>query len=126
MNVLIANDIINMEPGRELDELVAEKVMGWKVDKRPGLHDFCCSVFKPNDLTEMWIMNAVYFSPSSNITDAWEVIEKLKHKLEIFSYFHNEDGFDDGWLVKINGRHVGGMKSAQEAICKAALLAALN
>jgi len=43
-----------MEAGRELDALVAEKVMGWEYEARS------------------------LFRPSQDIAAAWEVVEKLK------------------------------------------------
>jgi hypothetical protein len=57
-----------MKAGRELDRLVAEKVMGWKVEYGELGHEH----FTEN--------GEIKFLPfySTNISDAWQVVEKLK------------------------------------------------
>lgn len=50
------------EAGKELDALIAEKVMGWQMDLD----------YKGNDY---W----VDFKPSTNTADAWIVFEKFKY-----------------------------------------------
>lgn len=54
-----------LKPGRELDAVIAEKVMGWK--KRGA---YWVSDIGPEQ-DSMW-------SPSTRIEAAWEVVEKLK------------------------------------------------
>lgn len=72
----------DLPAGRELDALVAEKVMGWHQEPRL-LH------YGPNDSGEIWceprrrggmgepVHDVRRFSPSSNIGDAWEVVEEF-------------------------------------------------
>ena len=75
-----------MEAGRELDALVAEKVMGWS-SQADGLYWDAGNhrtrlvlgsiIAKKRD--EMGLENAhgFVFAPSTNIADAWEVVERL-------------------------------------------------
>ncbi len=54
-----------MKPGRELDALVAEKVMGWKMDASAVWHGPGPSCL-------------VLPHYSTDIADAWEIVEKLQ------------------------------------------------
>lgn len=65
-----------MQAGRELDELIATKVMGWRKE----------IVYPPTELMPpyyIWVNpmdsdNCLpKFNPSTNIADAWEVVEKM-------------------------------------------------
>ncbi len=60
-----------MEAGRELDALVAEKVMGWEDRRMVGLAS--PGWLKPGSSQ---LHNLPRYS--ANIRDAWEVVEKLK------------------------------------------------
>jgi hypothetical protein len=100
--MLKREDILSMVPGRELDALVAEKVIGRRSSWTP------------------------YF-PSIDIADGWEVIEKMKKRnWRIALNFE-----DDKWTAlfywdpnKQACEAVAG--TAPEAICKAALLAVME
>ena len=63
----------DMPAGPEMDALIAELVMGWKwaVDEceHPTLNDGRC--LKPDGIV-------VYFRPSRQIADAWQVVEYLR------------------------------------------------
>jgi len=100
-----------MKPGRELDALVAEKVMGWAPEYPGGWlhpprnhpnrkkyldHDGC-SVLQPY---------------STDIAAAWEVVEKIEYNLELIE--------DEEWIASFFGVRAFG-KSAPHAICLAAL-----
>lgn len=113
--------ILNLEVV-ELDMLIATKVMGWKIDESESVRCEVAVVEWIEGSEEVWR----WFSPTKDIKDAWEVVEKIKLKLQIFTYFHNAEGFEDGWCVKIDGKHVEGIENAPEAICKAALLAVMD
>jgi hypothetical protein len=54
-----------MKPGHEIDALVAEKVMGF----RPGN--------SPNTWSNSDRIN-IPFNPSTDIRDAWEVVDRMK------------------------------------------------
>lgn len=61
-----------MNPGKELDELVATKVMGWTL----GYDEYV------SEKTESWfdnkfLMRVELFKPSTDISDAWKVLNHL-------------------------------------------------
>jgi len=76
--------IDKLQPGPELDALVAEKVMGWKV----------VEIHEPSGRKVMrWLSDhgeglGMYgvddWTPSSDITLAWEVVEKIHNHGESF------------------------------------------
>jgi hypothetical protein len=113
------DEILAMEPGRELDALVAEKVMGYKLHY-PENYDQC-TVDKGHIID--------CFEPSTDISAAWEVVEKyfyvevrkVNTKLEL--------GNGGIWcwracVSKGDGySSIATSETAPEAICKAALLA---
>ena len=104
-----------MTPGRELDALVAEKVMGWK---RAGM--------KWEDqngkdtgwfLTEHGSQECDPFSPSTDISPALQVVEKVGNvKMEFL-----DDG--RGYWCEFRGRGEVHAPTAPHAICLAALKA---
>jgi hypothetical protein len=51
---------------REIDRLVAEKVMGWKADFRDDVYE---------NSPRRWLVSG--WRPSTDIAAAWEVVEKL-------------------------------------------------
>lgn len=68
-----------MKPGRELDALVAEKVMGWRAHS-PGYP----SLVDINGVPTGWLASGQGsqgddpdFRPSTDIAAAWEVVEKI-------------------------------------------------
>ena len=75
-----------MKAGRELDALIAEKVMGWS-SQADGLYwdtgnhrtRLVLGSIIAKKRKEMGLENAqdFVFAPSTNIADAWEVVEKL-------------------------------------------------
>lgn len=110
-----------MEPGLELDALISEHVMGWIRDggiwTQPNGHQ---RTLEPTSYGQ--------FSPSKDMNDAWEVVEKFKdageYKIEISAYPR-----DSLWTIKAYHRD-GASKSCTtsaatlpHAICLAALKA---
>ncbi len=96
-----------MEPGRELDKLIAEKVMGWKRTKlsyqlhinfdtltvHPGVKDHF--LLEPPEFFETPEdgSDRKHTEPptySTNLVAAWEVVSKLA---PIVGDFHEADGF---------------------------------
>ena len=76
-----------MEAGRELDALVAEKVMGWRLVPDPHYHGLGGAMFAVMESGErcfMWhLREHVYsgerqWSPSADIVAAWRVVEYLR------------------------------------------------
>jgi hypothetical protein len=99
-----------MKAGREMDELVATKVMGWHKGESWGGTDWFT---KDNEYAE----SVFKWNPSEIIADAWQVVEKLRSEfdyisLEIFPSVH---------YCIIDELEVRA-ETAPEAICKAALL----
>ena len=119
-------NIDTMPAGREMDALVAEKVMGMKVSKKGGLR------WRVNRRTEL------LSKYSTSISAAWEVVEKLKDAMSTIGMagtfnmeFDLESGqwevgytdldydkgwcWEDGWPVMAD--------TAPLAICRASLKA---
>lgn len=103
-NDLTRDEILSMQ-GRELDALVAEKVMGW--------------TYK----TEFDKL----FKPSESISAAWEVVERLKFMKNHIDVFTSKNG---KWGVEVSKEDAVYVRefaiTAPEAICKAALLAVMG
>ncbi len=79
------NKAHDMSTGPELDALLAEKVMGWRRfdnwSQAAGMQqpfflvgEFGVMVYHHPDLGKSW-------SPSRNMADAWEVVEKIEKTL---------------------------------------------
>ena len=93
-----------MKAGREIDALIAEKVMGWPKNSVVWYIDD-----KPFRISD--------FSPSTQIADAWLVVEKIKREnLQIVWDI-------DGWFVSSIYADTGFAPTAPLAICLAALKA---
>ena len=115
-------DIREMKPGRELDELIMTKVMKWtKEDDHKPL--------------PMWRDNngfnvdhiARFFTPSVDISDAWQIVEKMR-KLSYFIRLEDQEEsirarFYNPDFLPVEKPSWAEAETAPEAICKAALLA---
>jgi len=116
--------ILGMPAGREMDALVAKKVMGWKIKHYGGDVFYWKLKGKDIGLVDMW-------EPSTNIADAWKVVEKFADMPHIFpeirksgvwvcSIWKNDAGKKDfGWISESHAT------TASLAICRAALLAVM-
>lgn len=68
-----------MNPGRELDYLVAEKVMGWRLlNKNSGMNNDLALVVTPGWYGPGQSLVMEKFEPSTDIQAAWQVVEKLR------------------------------------------------
>ena len=80
-----------MNAGRELDALVAEKVMGWEnagINSHHGTDVWKCG----NHLVGGFSTWHEYsFSPSASISDAWKVVDKM-HQLGFFWWMASHEG----------------------------------
>lgn len=121
-------EILSMQPGRELDALIAEKVMGWHtfspVDPKCD-HSVSANgkrrnfAFDPKD--DKYKPFPLF---STEISATIEVAEKLSQK---YHYNISKDiRFGDYWVTFENEDNVYSSPgdAIPEAICKAALLAA--
>ena len=108
-----------MKPGRDLDALVAEKVMGMKVWKHDGS---CGCRMADNDYLPNF---------SNDIAAAWEVVEKMRNPktaVSLATIWDHADGGKFKWVAKIeffgSDRFEFALAdSAPHAICLAALKA---
>jgi hypothetical protein len=138
----------DLQPGPELDRLVAEKVMGWTLyhyDKDVAANCYYCLfdadgdavVFSPRPgvyVTEFKTAEEAYarFAPSTNIAHAWEAAEKLKELGVLLLVFPHREAWAVGILERepchpdhflddsLNGIVYG---KVPHAICLAALKA---
>ena len=104
--------IRNMEPGPELDILVAEKVLGLIKD------DVDRNLFK-----------AAPRRYSTDISAAWELVEKMLERggCEIGCYADKSGGkWFEVNVITMNGEVTVTAHTVSEAICKAALLAVMD
>lgn len=115
-----------MNPGIELDSLIAKKVMGWEVHPRNTAHYATKPIGKPGDdygprFIDEW-------KPSKNIAHAWEVVEKLAkddHD-KVMIVIRYDDGARAAYLHyrdPIIPDDAARADTAAMAICLAALLA---
>ncbi|MGC4378284.1 hypothetical protein WD019_15350 [Fictibacillus sp. Mic-4] len=106
-----------MKAGKELDALIAEKVMGWKVAYYPTI-----DIFEAYDEERNPIILGKHFSPSTNISDAWLVVEWLESNIGGISLESHCDERRYSFRV-FNGTHwiVARAETAPLAICLAAL-----
>lgn len=109
-----------MKPGKELDAIIAERVMGLEVlggkivNRWPHVPGVYTPIETPNY--------------STDIAAAWSVVEKLRDKFQVGLTFYdghhecelNEIGPDDIYHPEIYGRSA---ESAPHAICLAAIAA---
>ena len=113
-----------MKAGRELDALIAEKVMGWKRGSFFGIDD--------DDRWWLYLGNGKWqqqgfggkgFCPSTRIADAWLVVEKLGKNFDVSRcrvYQEIEAWF---WEASFHNGPDAEADTAPLAICLAALKA---
>lgn len=107
-----------MEPGLELDCLIAEKMMGWTRNNGKWTPPF--------DAVGLWTVeceaeNIPRFS--TDIAAAWRVVDKIKTKYAIGIHVGIYPADDEACLVHIGPNIKEPASSAPHAICLAALKA---
>lgn len=124
-----------MEAGRELDALVAEKVMGWTYQESSFL-----GVSKFWRIGPKGVIEIEEWRPSTKIASAWAVVEKLKEFIsekdlapDLFHVNFRIEYNGDNWWAGFTEREPEGVasfgpitgigESAPHAICLAALKA---
>lgn len=106
------------EPGRDLDALVAEKVMGWFKDRYSEYW------FPPGtNITNGAVVDLPHYSTS--IEAAWEVVEKLKEGVLYFELVRTPDGWISQFYseAKYDPAPIEDAPTAPHAIAVAALKA---
>jgi len=116
--------ILSMKPGRELDALVAEKVMEWKTN---WLKTDWWEEINPNTHRHKGLVKD--FKPSADIAAAWEVAEQLQKQgyvvcIELLPYEETSVGVYEA--DPANQIAYAKSNKPAEAICKAALLAVMG
>jgi len=106
-----------MKAGRELDDIMATDVMGWELIPCTGNGPAVYHDYKNNKdtLVENW-------HPSTDISDAWEVVEKLSptHHFQLKNHSHHCNWEVIFWLF--NQEHLKATgDTASHAICLGAL-----
>ncbi len=110
---MTVEDIKEMPGGREMDALIAEKVLGRPF--RKPTHGHCCTC---QNCGEDHDACGGYCYYSNDITSAWQVVEKMPG----LALHHIPDA--DRWNAYFHGGMSGG-NTAPLAICRAALIVAL-
>jgi hypothetical protein len=109
--------MINLKPGRELDQFVAEKVMGWKI----------LSHWEPNvpkhllDENQCEVIPPLFKFYSTDINAAWQIVDYLKDwhfSLKRMSFYEKWH-----WEAYFKARPTVIGETAPHAICLAALMA---
>ncbi|KXY51044.1 hypothetical protein AT268_31560 [Bacillus cereus] len=116
---------------RELHILIAEQVMGWKVETAPdGSEFFDTGIFcEGRDIDDVGILekdNLNVFKPTKKLQDAWLVIEKMRKDYHFnFSLTTPEEGsLKTKCYFKLGDIEVSAVcETVQMAICESALLA---
>lgn len=85
---------------KELDKWIAENVMGWKREKRYGTPPYGIFYWVDESLSYKWIRPVdgwESWHPTTSISDAFMVVEKMRGKC----YFFECIGYSDGWRVRV-------------------------
>ncbi|SDJ62085.1 BC1872 family protein [Paenibacillus naphthalenovorans] len=117
---LSREEILAMPSGRELDALVAEKVMGWNVK---FMGDILWGWMYSETERNRWY-NVPKFS--ADISAAWKAVEKMKRNDWVFVINSISEEWTALFYLDRIHEHEVTCNSAPEAICKAALLAIMN
>ena len=112
-----------MPAGQEMDMLIAEKVMNWKQLSNRLWHD--------DDGNERWIdadksfIHQPCWSPSTNIADAWEIMEGVS-SFRLVYYRGKWECTIIAWGAEGATGHFAEADTGMLAICRAALKAVEN
>jgi hypothetical protein len=137
MSKLTRNKILKMEAGREMDALVAEKVFGGPEAHKDWYWWDGANMVWSNDTAygaKPILIPALFAGPhfSTDISAAWEAVEKMKQGGHIFTFemvTDDEDQYSAGFERKMEDYKPiwsGFGDTAPLAICRAALLAVVT
>lgn len=137
MDQLTSNKTLELPAGYELDTVIAEKVMGFKLltvqemraeaeevwKTQPG-----CAVFSRGFEARKFYWGTEFKNIisrySADIVAAWEALNRIGARFEVV-LVGNDHG-DRLWRATARGIHVGEAETAPLAICRAALLCVLT
>ena len=126
-------EILKLEPGPELDRLMAEKVMGWKRTTKgapPG-----CAYWKDDDglvRANETPGGSLDWNPSTDIAAAWEVVKYMaQRQFDFILSGHGEKYIVQVWNADPGANRVRNPLATVYgpvplAICQAALLAVME
>ncbi len=116
-------DVKQLVASRELDALVAERVMGWKkwVPARPESLPITSLATPCWEDTDGRVIAQHSWNPSTEISAAWEVVEKLKQRDKDNTFFLEIEFYNNAWNCQIGGSVEASAPTAPLAICRAAL-----
>ena len=132
------DDILAMEPGIELDELIIKRVMEfnlvpdgttfWNKGDAPfpfvmNNQLFGTCLYEDSE-GDAWTYRP--FKPSTDISAAWDVAMTFDVNTFNLNWLDRNSIFGEGWHCKLGNSHAHMCATAPEAICKAALLAVLD
>lgn len=121
-----------MKPGRELDALIAEKVMGLELKQPKGVawreNTWVYAINDFRDSGPMYVVDCDFYS--TDISAAWEVVDNLRYRKIPISIAHVFFPAEERWEyiakaenVQPYGFEFATSDSAPHAICLAALKA---
>ena len=121
------DEIRNIKAGREMDALIAEKVMGWKKIVIGGVGWFVKE--SPLGMSYQYMTQSGDFEPSTDIAAAWQVVEKMSSRKDWDEHpvcIVRNYAFKDMWTVELRDYDFDATaETAPLAICRAALLAVM-
>lgn len=101
---------------QQIIETLATKVMEWEEERDFAIVNDKIFVRPHTDFIE--------WNPLQNLADAWQVVEKLREQTYFFALSYAEDDEKYTWQADfdyVSVKKIGKGKTAQEAICNAAL-----
>lgn len=128
---LTREEIQGMKPGREMDALIAEKVLGWTDIRRVNpavIHSFSADGNHANvGFSPVLYKHVPFPLYSREISAAWEVVMHLKSKYWYFMLSDENEGWEASFYWDPHRPAYEALSAeAPQAICKAALLASLK
>jgi hypothetical protein len=117
------DEILNMPAGKEMDALIAEKVMGWHRHGSSWHDDAGYCAYNEQETWEP------HFEPSRKIEDAWEVVEKLCNETgcDVVKVCKRDPELLRGeWSCNFGRGFEAFGDTATLAICRAALMAVME
>lgn len=106
---------------RQIDALVAEKVMGWGIHKRNTA--FWVKSDRVDEVEARPIAFIHEWQPSTDISQAWQVVEKLRNNIYCQIEFWEDRNYSVNIITESGNSGYKEDKSISMAICLAALQA---